>query len=55
MKGDRVKVRRGPFRGLVGVVLEDAETKTSHLYIDINCLGSAYVEIDPKDVTPYKG
>lgn len=55
VKGDKVKVRRGPFRGLVGVVLEDAESKTSHLYIDIDFLGSAYVEIDPKDVAPYKG
>ena len=55
VKGDKVKVRRGPFRGLIGVVLEDAETKTSHLYIDIDFLGSAFVEIDPKDVVPYKG
>lgn len=55
VKGDKVKVRRGPFIGLVGVVLEDSESKTSHLYIDIDFLGSAYVEIDPKDVVPYKG
>lgn len=55
VKGDKVKVRRGPFKGLIGVVLEDAESKTSHLYIDIDFLGSAYVEIDPKDVAPCKG
>lgn len=54
-KGDKIMVRRGPFKGLIGVVLEDAESKTSHLYIDVDFLGSAYVEIDPKDVAPYKG
>lgn len=54
VKGDKIKVRRGPFKGLVGVVLEDAESKTSHLYIDIDFLGSAYVKIDPNDVAPYK-
>lgn len=52
VKGDMVEVRRGPFKGLVGVVLEDAESRTSHLYIDIDFLGSAYVEIDPRDVAP---
>lgn len=55
VKGDKVKVRRGPFRGLIGVVLEDTESKTNHLYIDIDFLGSAYVRIDPNDVAPYKG
>lgn len=52
VKGDKIEVRRGPFKGLIGVVLADVESETSHLYIDINCLGSAYVEIDSKDVAP---
>lgn len=51
-KGDKVKVRRGPFKGLTGIVLQDAGNRTSHLYINIDFLGSAYVEIDPKDVAP---
>lgn len=55
VKGDKVEVRRGPFKGLIGVVLVDSESNASHLYIDIDFLGSAYVEIDPKDVIPYKG
>lgn len=55
VKGDKIKVRRGPFKGLIGVVIEDPESKTSHLYIDIDFLGCAFVEIDPKDVAPYKG
>lgn len=50
VKGDKVKVARGPFKGLVGVVLEDAQSKTSHLYIDLDFLGSAYVQINPADV-----
>lgn len=54
VRGDKVKVRRGPFKGLTGVVLENAESGKSHLYIDIDFLGSAYVEIDPKDVAPLK-
>lgn len=55
VKGDKVKVRRGPFRGLEGYVLEDACSRTSHLYISIDFLGSAYVEIGPKDVAPCRG
>lgn len=54
VKGDTVEVVRGPFKGLIGVVLKDAESQTSHLYINIDFLGCAYVEIDPKDVLPYK-
>lgn len=53
VKGDRVKVRRGPFKGLIGVVLKDAGRQTSHLYISVDFLGCAYVEIDPRDVTPF--
>ncbi len=55
VKGELVKVRRGPFKGLIGMVLEDAESETSHLYINIDFLGSAHVEINPKDVVPYNG
>lgn len=54
VKGEKVRVRRGPFRGLVGVVLEDAASRTSHLYVNIDFLGSAYVTIDPKDVAPIR-
>ncbi|MCM1451603.1 MAG: UpxY family transcription antiterminator [Clostridium sp.] len=50
VKGDLVKVRRGPFKGLIGVVLKDTESQTSHLYINVDSLGCAYVEINPKDV-----
>ena len=53
VKGDNVKVRRGPFRGLSGIVLQDNSSNKSHLYINIDFLGSAFVEIDVKDVTPY--
>lgn len=55
VKGDIVKVKRGPFKGLIGVVHKDAVSQTSHLYIDIDFLGCAYVEINPCDVEPYKG
>lgn len=54
VKGDKVEVRRGPFKGLTGVVLQDAGNKTNHLYINIDFLGCAYVEINPKDVAPCK-
>ncbi|MCM1137463.1 MAG: UpxY family transcription antiterminator [Duncaniella sp.] len=52
VKGEKVEVRRGPFKGLTGVVLEDTTSGTSHLFINIDFLGSAYVKINPKDVTP---
>lgn len=52
VKGDKVQVRRGPFKGLTGIVLKDIGSRASHLYINIDFLGSAYVEIDPKDVAP---
>lgn len=52
VRGDKVKVVRGPFKGLMGVVVEDAESGTNHLYIDLDFLGSAYVQIDPADVAP---
>lgn len=54
VKGDKVKVRRGPFKGLIGVVHKDAESQTNHLYINIDFLGCAYVAINPMDVAPYK-
>lgn len=55
VKGDKVKVVRGPFKGLIGVVMENTENKKSHLYINIDFLGSAYVEINLRDVVPFKG
>ena len=54
VKGDTVEVRRGPFKGLIGVVQKDIDSRTSHLYINVDFLGCAYVEIDPSDVAPYK-
>lgn len=51
-KGERVKVMRGPFRGLVGEILHDADRNTGRLYINIDFLGSASVEIRFADVKP---
>lgn len=50
VKGDMVRVVRGPFKGLCGEILQDADSGTSRLYINIDFLGSASVVIDPADV-----
>ncbi len=50
VKGERVMVVRGPFKGLCGEILEDADSETNRLYINIDFLGSASVVIDPSDV-----
>lgn len=50
VKGRMVEVVRGPFRGLVGEILEDAAGGTNRLHINIGFLGSASVAIDPRDV-----
>ncbi len=50
VKGDMVRVVRGPFRGLSGEVLQDACSGANRLYINIDFLGSASVVIDPADI-----
>jgi len=54
VKGEKVEVVRGPFKGLVGEIIHDAEGTTSRLYLNIDFLGSASVEIAPNDVEPIK-
>lgn len=49
-KGQRIEVVRGPLRGLVGEITEDADSGVSHLFVNISCLGCASVIINPKDV-----
>lgn len=51
VKGQKIEVIRGPFRGLQGVVLQDANAGVSRLYVNIDMLGSASVEINPNDIT----
>lgn len=51
VKGQKVEVLRGALKGLIGEVLQDADGHTSRLYINIDFLGSASVEINPTDVT----
>lgn len=50
VKGEIVKVVRGPFKGLCGEILQDADSNTNRLYINIDFLGSASVVIDPMDI-----
>ncbi len=50
VKGTMVKVIRGPFKGLCGEILQDADSDTGRLYINIDFLGSASVVIDPADI-----
>lgn len=50
VKGQLVEVLRGPFRGLKGEILHDADGTSSRLYINIDFLGSASVEIKFSDV-----
>lgn len=54
VKGEKVKVLRGPLRGLVGEILQDAESGTNRLHINIDFLGSASVMIESRDVQPIK-
>lgn len=51
-KGQKVEVMRGALKGLIGEVIQDADGKTTRLYINIDFLGSASVEINASDVTP---
>jgi len=50
VKGEMVRVVRGPFKGLCGEILQDAGGDTNRLYINIDFLGSASVVIDPTDI-----
>lgn len=50
VKGEIVQVIRGPFKGLCGEILQDADSNTQRLYINIHFLGCASVVIDPADV-----
>lgn len=52
VKGQLVKVLRGPFKGLTGQILRDPDSAHCRLYINIDFLGSASVEIDAIDVQP---
>lgn len=54
VKGERVEVIRGPFKGLCGEIQKDADSSAQRLYINIDFLGSASVEIDLCDVAPLK-
>lgn len=54
VKGQRMQVLRGPFRGLEGEILKDTDGSASRLYINIDFLGSASVEIDVADLEPLK-
>ncbi len=50
VKGQMVQVVRGALCGLTGQIIRDADGHTSRLYVNIELLGSAYVEINPADV-----
>lgn len=50
IKGEMVQVVRGPFKGLCGEVLQDADSDTHRLYINIDFLGCASVAINPADI-----
>lgn len=52
VRGQQVRVVRGPFRGLTGQVQTDTDGHSSRLYINIDGLGAASVAISPVDVEP---
>jgi len=52
VKGQKIEVVRGPLRGLVGEIAIEADSGVSRLFVNIDCLGSASVIINPKDVKP---
>lgn len=54
VKGEKVEVVRGPFKGLTGEILYDNDESAYRLYINIDYLGSASVEIDKSDIVPLK-
>ncbi len=54
VKGEKVEVLRGPLKGLTGEILKDADGAASRLYVNIDFLGSASVEIDANDVKPIR-
>lgn len=50
VKGQKIEVVRGPLKGLVGEITEEADSGVTRLFININCLGCASVIVNPKDV-----
>ncbi len=55
VKGEKVEVVRGAFKGLIGEVLKDTASESTRLYINIDFLGCASVEIDNIDVRHIEG
>lgn len=55
VKGQKIEVVRGVLKGLVGEVSLDAESGDNRLYVNISCLGSASVIINPKDIIKLNG
>ena len=55
VKGQKIEVVRGVLKGLVGEVSLDAECGVNRLYVNISCLGSASVVINPKDIIRISG
>ena len=55
VKGQKIEVVRGLLKGLTGEVSADAESGVSRLYVNISCLGSASVVINPKDIIQLNG
>lgn len=55
VRGEKVEVIRGIFKGLIGVVMHDSVSQSVRLYINIDFLGCASVEIDNKDVRRIDG
>lgn len=55
VKGQKIEVVRGVLKGLVGEVSADAGSGVNRLYVNISCLGSASVIINPKDIIKING
>lgn len=51
IKGQEVKVVRGPLKGLIGIIARDSDN-TNRLFISVSILGSASIQIEPLDVEP---
>lgn len=51
IKGQEVKVVRGPLKGLIGIIARDSDN-TNRLFISASILGSASIQIEPLDVEP---
>ena len=53
VKGDKVRIARGRLRGLEGEIARDSDGR-SKLYINVDLLGFACLEIDPLNVEPLR-